>query len=491
MQGFPLSALPLPVLFLVLQYAGLTLCQGSIVTIDDSDPRIQYGGAWIPNPGSDPQMNNFDGTLTFTNVSGSTATVSFTGSAVAVYGAFEPGTFNVLSSYAVDDGASTVFQPATTNTQWLYRRPFFQSGPISDGQHTLVITNLGNRFWFDFIQVEVDAADASTSTPMQSPSPSSDTSSQRNQGSSATPNTPTTSMGVRASGTAPSSVSATTIHESRGSTSASASQLTALGAPGSSAVHNIPVSTATTSTAGPELPTGSGSTTTTDSLTVASPTMVPGAIVGVTVAGSVLVLLVVGGWWWWRRRQRAARKDSIVPFASSGQGDAESSDIESSLGKSKLTLRSEIFSANSDTIVHMSSPVDSHDSSVAHVDVPTEAVDIVDADNLLSTGQSIPEVVELSDGEKHATYPRALPAVPIIPREPLSPPFVPPQGAYYLEYNGRSSMTPLSPRPVRRRSVDGGVRIAGGPLERPGYPTEDETRSDTGTLPPLYQLHAP
>ena len=51
----------------------------------------------------------------------------------------------------------------------------------------------------------------------------------------------------------------------------------------------------------------------------------------------------------------------------------------------------------------------------------------------------------------------------------------------------------LSPRPVRRRSVDGGVRVAGGP---PGSRAAaasmlDETGSTASTLPPLYQMYPP
>ena len=53
--------------------------QTSIVTVDDADPQIQYQGDWMPNPGSDPQMLNFDGTLTFTNMPGASATYPFTG----------------------------------------------------------------------------------------------------------------------------------------------------------------------------------------------------------------------------------------------------------------------------------------------------------------------------------------------------------------------------------------------------------------------------
>ena len=73
-----------------------------------------------------------------------------------VYGAFVPGIFTARSSYAIDGGTPVLFDLVLTSTQRLYRRPFFFSGPISFGAHTLVITNLGDKFRLDYIQVLVD-----------------------------------------------------------------------------------------------------------------------------------------------------------------------------------------------------------------------------------------------------------------------------------------------------------------------------------------------
>ena len=51
----------------------------------------------------------------------------------------------------------------------------------------------------------------------------------------------------------------------------------------------------------------------------------------------------------------------------------------------------------------------------------------------------------------------------------------------------------MSPLDERRRSIDGGVRIAGGPLGglRPDDPSraDDDVRSGLSTLPPSYQLY--
>ena len=49
------------------------------VWVDDDDPGIEYRGDWIHNPISDPKDFNYGGSMTFTNVSGSTATYKFRG----------------------------------------------------------------------------------------------------------------------------------------------------------------------------------------------------------------------------------------------------------------------------------------------------------------------------------------------------------------------------------------------------------------------------
>ena len=246
---------------------------------------------------------------------------AFAGSAVAVYGAFEPGTFDVLSSYTVDSGTPTRFQPATTNTQWLYRRPFFQSGPISNGQHTLVITNLGNRFWFDFIQVEVDASNVFTSGSSTSIATSTSpvVRTQDNQSTSTSLNPLPTSTGAQASKIQPpgtSSTNATALRDGAGS-SASAPRSDEPVALGSSTVVSSAMSTVSSSPVSSGVQNGSGNAAATGSLNVGSPTMEPGAIVGVAVAGFALILLVVGGWWCWRRQRRRAGRNRIAPLGKS------------------------------------------------------------------------------------------------------------------------------------------------------------------------------
>ncbi len=51
----------------------------STIMVDDSDPGIEYRGAWVHNPIDDPKDLNYAASMTFTNVSGSFATYKFRG----------------------------------------------------------------------------------------------------------------------------------------------------------------------------------------------------------------------------------------------------------------------------------------------------------------------------------------------------------------------------------------------------------------------------
>ena len=78
--------------------------------------------------------------------------------------------------------------------------------------------------------------------------------------------------------------------------------------------------------------------------------------------------------------------------------------------------------------------------------------------------------------------------------DPISTSVSPPRRPFdILDAYGEPDFSPggLTPRPVRRRSTDGGVRLAGGPpgSARRAGEQEEEARSTASTLPPLYQVH--
>ncbi|KAJ3541425.1 hypothetical protein NM688_g6084 [Phlebia brevispora] len=123
-------------------------------TLDDRDPHIQYQSAWWNQTTYGAYLN----TTKFTNMTGDTATVSFTGTQIAVYGVIEPPTASpppVIRATFIVDGAQTTarnftFSYTSADTQVQFNVSLYVSSVLTDGSHNLTITNQGNCFWIDF-----------------------------------------------------------------------------------------------------------------------------------------------------------------------------------------------------------------------------------------------------------------------------------------------------------------------------------------------------
>ncbi|OJT06828.1 hypothetical protein TRAPUB_2345 [Trametes pubescens] len=291
----------------------LRIACGAILTIDDADPRIQYTGAWVPNTGGDPQQLNYMATLTYSNVTGTIASFQFTGSAVAVYGAFGPvGTFDMRSEYSIDRGPPTVFLPPNDIAAVAHRRQFFASGEIKYGPHVLTIENMGEQFWLDYIQVEVPDDVGTTSAATATSSTNAQTSAR---GGSSTSDVVSPASPDNVASTAPTSPSGTSAatsppaqsppHNQAAPTTHTTASLTL------SPVPDVQSSTSTDASVEPQTsaPTPSnsqasgGGSNDGQRLSVGSPTMMPGAIAGVAVAGAVLLLGILVVAQWWRKRR--------------------------------------------------------------------------------------------------------------------------------------------------------------------------------------------
>jgi len=123
-------------------------------TIDDSDPNIKHvTGHWVHFKGS----RYYNGTETLTRDAGATTLYMFNGTSISVFGTMcDPGGGNeTISTYTVDGGAGsnhTVPRGTVCNQNFVN---FYSSPPLSNGLHTLVITNLNKGAWFflDFLKV--------------------------------------------------------------------------------------------------------------------------------------------------------------------------------------------------------------------------------------------------------------------------------------------------------------------------------------------------
>ncbi|EPQ52955.1 hypothetical protein GLOTRDRAFT_18560, partial [Gloeophyllum trabeum ATCC 11539] len=93
------------------------------ITVDDRDPRIIYFGSWTYGGVQQEYWGTTSGTW------------------IGVYGTVGPQGAN--ASFILDDGAATPYlyiSPPTTE----YHQAYFESDPLSLGEHTIKMTNLGN-----------------------------------------------------------------------------------------------------------------------------------------------------------------------------------------------------------------------------------------------------------------------------------------------------------------------------------------------------------
>ncbi|KAJ7206339.1 hypothetical protein GGX14DRAFT_698435 [Mycena pura] len=145
--------------------------------IDDRDPRIQYDPQWGMF-GSDP---DFQHTSQASSSAGASLTLPFEGRGISLYGGIING--SVLNASMVVDGGPPVFfvpsiQPAAVTTNNL----IFNSGDLSSGKHTLVVTAENDQaVWVDYFlvtpptqsAVSVSASTASPAVPSASTDPPS------------------------------------------------------------------------------------------------------------------------------------------------------------------------------------------------------------------------------------------------------------------------------------------------------------------------------
>lgn len=145
-----LSPPPLP------QTSGNLTPLNMATTIDDTDSSISYSSGWALLQGSTRQWN---GTVHSTSTVGATATFSFRGTGVAVYGTIPagPSTATTQSQYAIDSGVPVNVSLAS-QTNAVYADLFFQSSLLSDGLHILVITNDGTSVEYQLDRIDYNAS---------------------------------------------------------------------------------------------------------------------------------------------------------------------------------------------------------------------------------------------------------------------------------------------------------------------------------------------
>ncbi|TBU55954.1 hypothetical protein BD310DRAFT_932577 [Dichomitus squalens] len=411
------------------------------VKVDDWDPGIQWHGAWT---GLENQpAAAWEQTLHWGNLSGSSVTFIFTGTSVKVFGAFKPvGTWDMESQYTIDDGEPNTFLPTSEVSQEAYGQTFFDSGVLTRGEHTLVITNFGSQLWIDYFQVSND-----TNTEIPSPSSHTSTSSTSSTSSAAR---------IKISSLSSSSSSAGTPHTDATSIATSVSTEGTIDT--SSTVSPAVSSFQLLSTASSTAPSLSGSLISTSSGTSQTATFIS-----------------VSSW------SSSTATSSSVSSATPEAHEAQSHSSGSS--RKRIISLATSITVSGVTVIGMVLGIGCwyrrkrarHTSTAAsyYVDGMTQLTARTDADNTSAFG---------GENESFRSSSSATLLGPGLSRPPSS---IADLLVSYSEYGRRPS---VSAEWSHRRSVDAGVTIAGG-LQGGEAPSIHEWQSMKSRLPPEYQAY--
>ncbi|KAF8512775.1 hypothetical protein JB92DRAFT_2926309 [Gautieria morchelliformis] len=227
--------------------------------IDDSDPSIKsLTGQWVHFTGA----GYYNRTETLTRDAGATSMYTFNGTGISVFGTQcdPPGGNTTVSAYKLDNIDVSVYTvPAGVACNQNFVN-FFTSPPLANGLHTLVITNRNANAWYFLDYLEV------------------------------------TTPGPASNGTAPPTLSSSSVLSSVSSTSSPSSSSSSLSAPSSTLQ-------ASSSTGTTKLATG----------------VIVGSAIGAAVVVSMLILAVI----WWRRRRQVSQThpEAAVTLQTDGRSE--------------------------------------------------------------------------------------------------------------------------------------------------------------------------
>ncbi|KAE9406464.1 hypothetical protein BT96DRAFT_253884 [Gymnopus androsaceus JB14] len=123
----------------------------SQILVDDTDPRIVYSAGWIE--GGNPEWECEGTTHGSNSIPGVTATFTFEGVGVQVFGTVGSTDGSPTCTYQVDSAVPLTFT-FNANGMTNYRVPFYSSPALDPGTHTLVMTSIGNhttQIYLDYI----------------------------------------------------------------------------------------------------------------------------------------------------------------------------------------------------------------------------------------------------------------------------------------------------------------------------------------------------
>ncbi len=415
---------------------------------------------------------------------------SYPGTKISVFGVVlpreSPGAAQV-SEYSIDGNPSTQYTAPGNVTDAVYNLQFYSSGIYAQGQHTLTILNLGDEFIIGHFEVTINPTHFD---PTESdPGPASVTIS-REQNTASSPS-PTSTSFILSSTTQSSSSS------SSQTTSANNGTLTSTNTSTASSTTLPPTSSTSTTSI---LPTSSSSPRDNTPEQDHTSPLSKGATIGGGIAGTLVFLFLVGGLCWWgQRRGRRKRPNSSGERTNVMLREYNSpcvfAPLVSSVSRpplgmhnatSQITLGSDPFASDAARLRGRGPPLPLY--------IPVGSA----SDLSMSIGRS--EYTPTRGSSRAGYYHSEKHGMDDVPlRSPTSTSNLLGSPTHHTFVGTTPRLeTPVQVRRTdpdgRRRSADGGVRVAGG---RPGQRAEDAedsfldltSRKSTGsTLPPAYDF---
>ncbi len=220
------------------------------------------------------------------------------------------------SAYSIDGTGVTQYEPPGVVGRPAYHQQFFNSNTLSTGTHKLVISNLGQAYYLDYIQLILPAAPSSTPTHGPVASEPSQSAAPASPGTIPTTQTPASSTVVVIT----QGLTITTTQTTQDAASPTSVHSTSVG---STPVLSPPISSITStdaraSTSPPPSTTQDASTAATSSgtsLRSEAVTLPPGDYAAIAAGGLFAVVVVVVGIWFLCRKRRVHSMANVVdPF---------------------------------------------------------------------------------------------------------------------------------------------------------------------------------
>ncbi|KAM5545374.1 hypothetical protein V8D89_000987 [Ganoderma adspersum] len=315
----------------------LHLCLADALRIDDFDRTVIYHGPWTIGANiPDEAALNWDSTLHYSNISGATATLKFTGTSIAVYGSLHPpGRYNMQSLYSIDGQPPFTFIPNRDVQTAIHQSLFYSSLQFPYREHTLVVTNLGEQLFLDFFDVQDEAHPTSSSTtPAASTTttPIPPSTSAFGGGQTVTVTASASAQPGTTNALATSDIHKTSVYPQYPSTmnTSDSSQFTT-----PTALRSNSATQPTTEDADPSNSTSTSSHPTITPIGAAqssnrgvSKILSKGAIAGITMGSAIIIAVLSAGLWWYKRSRQPRWLATDLHFESTcGRGEC------SALGK--------------------------------------------------------------------------------------------------------------------------------------------------------------